>query len=136
MNRLVAVPIIVIGLLLSVGCSPPGVEEAQVDFCQALDNYRDSVAQLQDINEQTTIDELNGIRDSVVESRENLLDSATTLREARLRYTESAWEALQKEFENIPGEATLGETAPSVRGQVAVLLTEIDRMNNVSCERR
>lgn len=136
MNRVAVVSLIVIVLLLSVGCTAPGIEEAQVDFCQALDNYRDSVAQLQDINEQTTIDELNGIRDSVVESRENLLHSATALREARLRYTESAWEALQKEFADIPGEATLGETAPSIRGKVAVLLTEIDRMNNVSCERR
>ena len=136
MNRLKVVPIIVIGLLLLAGCAPPGIEEAQVEFCQALDRYRDTTALVQDISEQTTVAELNDLRDRVTEARQELLSAATTLHEARLRYAESAWQDWEKQVENVPGDATIGEAAPYLRGQVDVLITEIDRVSNISCERR
>lgn len=136
MKRLIAVPIIIIGIFLSVGCAPPGVERAQVEFCQALDMYRDITAQVQEISEESTVGELADLRQNITTARQELFDAATTLQEARMRYAESAWQDLEKQIGDVPGETTLGDAAPFLRGQVDVLLTEIDRVNNISCERR
>ena len=130
----------IIGMLLLlfmlVGCMQQSLGEAQVDFCQALDGYRDAVAELRDINADTTVDELNQARENVAQSREDLLDSASELRSARLRYTEDAFANLEEELDGIPGDTTLGEAANMARIEISVLLTEIDRVYNTSCGRR
>ncbi len=136
MQRLIAVPIIIIGILLSVGCVPPGVEQTRVEFCQALDNYREVTAQVQEITEGTTVAELADLGQHITTARQDLFEAGTALQEARMRYAESAWQDLEKQIGDVPGETTLGDAAPFLRGQVDVLLTEIDRVNNVSCERR
>jgi hypothetical protein len=123
-------------LILLVGCVSPSVGEAQVDFCRALYGYRDAVSELQDVNAQTTVDELKVIRENVAESHEELLDSAASLRSARLQYTEDAFANLEEELSGIPGETTLGEAADKMRIEISVLLTEIDRVYNASCGRR
>ena len=123
-------------LFALVGCVQQSLGEAQVEFCLALDDYRDAVAELDDINPNTTIDELNQARENVAQSREELLDSAASLRQARLRYTEDAFENLEKELSDISGDATLGEAANTARIEIAALLTEIDRIYNISCSRR
>jgi hypothetical protein len=131
--------IIVVMLLLLCalpGCIQQSVGEAQVDFCQALDGYGDAVADLSDINAQTSVDELNTARENVAQSREELLDLAAALRTARLRYTEDAFANLEEELADIPGDTTLGEAANMARIEIAVLLTEIDRVYNISCGRR
>ena len=122
-------------LFMLAGCLQQSLGEAQVDFCQALDGYYNAVAELRDINEQTTVDELNAARENVAQSRDELLDSATNLREARLRYTEDAFANLEEELSSIPGDTTLGEAANKARIEIAVLLTEIDRVYNVNCGR-
>ena len=130
---------IIIGmvLLLSMLAScQQSLGEAQVEFCQELNDYRDAVAELRDINAQTSVDELNEARENVAQSREELLNSAAALRKARLRYTEDAFENLEKELADIPGDTTLGEAADMARIEIAVLLTEIDRVYNISCGRR
>ena len=131
--------IIVVMLLLLCalpGCIQQSVGEAQVDFCQALDGYGDVVAELRDINANTTVDELNQARENVAKSRDELLNSAAELRKARLRYTEDAFANLEEELADIPGDTTVGEAANRARIEIAVLLTEIDRVYNISCGRR
>lgn len=123
-------------LFALVGCVQQSLGEAQVEFCLALDDYRDAVAELDDINPNTTIDELNQARENVAQSREELLDSAAALRQARLRYTEDAFENLEKELADISGDAALGEAANTAHIEIAALLTEIDRIYNISCSRR
>ena len=82
------------------------------------------------------MDELNTARENVAQSREELLDLAAALRTARLRYTEDAFANLEEELADIPGDTTLGEAANMARIEIAVLLTEIDRVYNISCGRR
>ena len=123
-------------LFALVGCVQQSLGEAQVEFCLALDDYRDAGAELDDINPNTTIDELNQARENVAQSREELLDSAAALRQARLRYTEDAFENLEKELADISGDAALGEAANTAHIEIAALLTEIDRIYNISCSRR
>ena len=130
---------IVLFILLSIvitGCVSKSLEEAQVDFCQALEAYGEAVQELQNVNASTTDEELQSARDNLVEAQEDLKDAAGDLREARIRTAEDAWENTQGAIDDISGDATLGEAAATIRGQAVILATEINKILNISCGRR
>ncbi len=118
------------------GCIQQSVGEAQVDFCQALVAYGETVQALQNVNHSTTVEELQAVRDNVSEARDAVGDAAVDLRETRIRSAENAWENTQEAINDISGDATLGEAAATVRGQALILATEIDKISNLSCGRR
>ena len=135
MKNKITISILLLSIFLVTGCSP-SLEEAQVDFCQALVAYGDAVDELQLVNDSTTVDQLQLARDDVADAREDLKNAAGNLREARLRAAENAWENAQEAVKEISGDATLGEAAANIRGQAAVLATEIDRITSITCGRR
>ena len=135
MKSRIVISILLLSMFVVTGCSK-SLEEAQVDFCQALVTYGTAVRQLQNVNPSTTVDELQSARDEVANAREDVKDAAGDLREARLRAAEDAWENTQEAIDDISGDATLAQAAASIRGQAFILATEIDRISNISCGRR
>ena len=135
MKRKILIAILLLLMLVVTGCSK-SLEEAQVDFCQALVAYGDAARELQNVNASTTVEALQSARDDVADARQDVKDAAGDLREARLRAAEDAWENTQEAIDDISGDATLGEAAATVRGQAIILATEIDRISSVSCGRR
>ena len=135
MKSRITISILLLAMIVATGCSK-SLEEAQVDFCQALVDYGAAVRQLQNVNASTTVEELQSARDDVIGDREDVKDTAGDLREVRLRAVEDAWESTQEAVDDISGDATLGEAAATVRGQAFILATEIERINNISCGRR
>lgn len=119
-----------------VSCSPQSVEEAQVEFCQALVAYGQAVEALQNINADTTVAELQTAHDNVTEARQVVVDTFVDLREAQVGRAEEAWADTQAEINDISGDATLGEAAATIRSQAFILATEIERVRNISCGRR
>ena len=128
--------ILLLTIFVITGCVSKSLEEAQVDFCQALVAYGEAVQELQNVNASTTVEELQSARDDVADAREDLMDAAGDLREARLRAAEDAWENSQEAINDISGDATLGAAAATIRGQAVILATEIDKITSVSCGRR
>ena len=135
MKSRITISLLLLSILVVTGCSK-SLEEAQVDFCQALVAYGEAARELQNVNASTTVEEVEAARDDVVGAREDVSNAAGDLREARLRSAEAAWENTQEAINDIPGDATLGEAAATVRGQALILATEIDKIRNVSCGRR
>ena len=135
MKSKIVIAILLFSMIVATGCSK-SLEEAQVDFCQALVAYGEAVRELQNVNASTTIEELQSARDAVADARDAVGDAAVDLREARIRSAENAWENTQEAINDISGDATLGEAAATVRGQAAILATEIERIANISCGRR
>ena len=130
------IAILLLSMFVVTGCISKSLEEAQVDFCQALVAYGDAVQALQNVNHSTTVEELQAARDNVSDARDAVGDAAVDLREARIRSVENAWENTQEAINDISGDATLGEAAAIVRRQALILATEIDKISNVSCRRR
>ena len=135
MKNKIIILIFILSIFVVTGCSK-SLEEAQVDFCQALVTYGESVNELQNVNASTTVEELQSARDDVADALQEVKDSAGDLREARLRAAEGAWENTQDAIKDISGDATLGEAAATIRGQAVILATEIDKITNISCGRR
>lgn len=136
MKSRIAISILLLSMFAVTGCVSKSLEEAQVDFCQALVAYGEAVRELQNVNASTTVEELQSARDNVADARDAVWDAAGGLREARIRSAESAWENTQEAINDIPGDATLGEAAATIRGQAAILATELERIGNRSCARR
>lgn len=136
MKSKIRISILLLSILVVTGCVSQSLEEAQVDFCQALVAYGEAVQELQNVNASTSVDELQSARDDVADALEDVKGTAGDLREARLRTAEDAWENAQEAIKDISGDATLGEAAATIRGQAVILATEIDRITSVSCGRR
>ena len=136
MKSRIAISILLLLMLVVTGCTSQSLEEAQVDFCQALVAYGEAVRELQNVNDSTTVEELQSALDDAADARNAVGDAAVDLREARTRSAENAWENTQAAINDISGDATLGEAAATVRGQAAILLAEIERIGNISCGRR
>jgi hypothetical protein len=135
MKSRIVISLLLLLMLVATGCSK-SLEEAQVDFCQALAAYGEAVRELQNVNASTTVEELQSARDDVADARQDVTDAAGDLREARLRAAEDAWENTQEAIDDISDDATLAAAAATVRGQAIVLATEIDKITSVSCGRR
>jgi hypothetical protein len=135
MKSKIVISILLLSMLVITGCSK-SLEEAQVDFCQALGAYGAVVRELQNVNASTTVEELQSARDDVADAQEDVKDAAGDLREARLRAAEDAWDNTQEAIDDISGDATLGQAAATVRGQALILATEIDKIASVTCGRR
>ena len=135
MKSRIVISLLLLLMLVDTGCSK-SLEEAQVDFCQALAAYGEAVRELQNVNASTTVEELQSARDDVADARQDVTDAAGDLREARLRAAEDAWENTQEAIDDISDDATLAAAAATVRGQAIVLATEIDKITSVSCGRR
>jgi hypothetical protein len=135
MKSRIVISLLLLLMLVVTGCSE-SLEEAQVDFCQALGAYGAAARELQNVNASTTVEELQSARDDVADARGDVMEAAGDLREARIRAAEDAWENAQGSINDISGDATLGEAAATVRGQAIILVTEIERISNISCSRR
>jgi hypothetical protein len=136
MKSRITISLLLLSIFVVTGCVSKSLEEAQVDFCQALVAYDEAVHDLQNVNANTTVEELQSARDAVADALEDVKDSAGDLREARLRTAEGAWENTQEAIKDISGDATLGEAAATIRGQAVILATEIEKITSVSCGRR
>ncbi len=136
MKSRITISILLLSMFVVTGCISKSLEEAQVDFCQALVTYGEAVRDLQKVNASTSVDELQTARDTVSEARVAVGDAAVDLSDARIRSAEDAWENTQDAISDISGDATLGEAAATVRGQAVILATQIERISNISCGRR
>jgi outer membrane murein-binding lipoprotein Lpp len=136
MKSKITISILLLSMFVITGCISKSLEEAQVDFCQALVAYGAAVDELQNVNVSTTVEELQSASDDAADAREDVKDAAGDLREAKLRASEDAWDNTQEAIDDISGDATLGQAATTVRGQAFILATEINKITNISCGRR
>jgi hypothetical protein len=136
MKHKITISILLLSIFVLAGCVSQSLEEAQVDFCQALEAYGEAVQELQNVNANTTVDELQSARDNVADALDEVISTGGNLRDARLRAAENAWEDTQESIKDISGDATIAEAAAKIRGQAAILATEIDRITSISCGRR
>jgi outer membrane protein assembly factor BamD (BamD/ComL family) len=114
MKSRITISLLLLSMFVVTGCISKSLEEAQVDFCQALVAYGEAARELQNVNASTAVEELQSAVDDVADARDAVGDAAVDLREARIRSAENAWENTQE----------------------VILVTEIERIGNISCGRR
>jgi hypothetical protein len=67
MKSRILISILLLAMFVVTGCTSKSLEEAQVDFCQALVAYGEAVGELQNVNDGTTVEELQSARDDAAD---------------------------------------------------------------------
>jgi hypothetical protein len=125
----------VAALLLLVACDDePTQAEAEQQFCDDVGAYLAALGELRDVDENTTIDEFDQIRENVLTAHDNMLASAQQLRYTRVDDLEEAESNLRSAIEDIDDDATLQEARSSIEDEVDEVAQQTSQvLNDVDC---
>lgn len=97
--------------------------EAQQGLCTALGEFDVAVANLRDLNVNSTVEQWQESRDAVREEWDDVREQATDVQEARYDEVESAYDDLESALDDVPDDATVGEAMQQVAPQLAAVQT-------------
>ena len=119
----------VLGLVLAVGCEEELTpEEAEDQLCQDLAEFAVAVAQLQQVEPGTTVDELQTMKDDVAAAFETVKESAAEVAGVRIDDLEQAEANLEGAINGIPGDATIQEALGMIQDDVAAVVLAWDEL--------
>ena len=126
--------------LVMAACQPVTVQEAQQDveeaeseLCASIQAYHDSVAALEAVTPETTVDEVKELEQASDEAYAAMIEAAADLQVAEVQVVESAVEELKNTLADVSGEATLGEVSASIQASAAAVREAVDQLDQVAC---
>ena len=109
MRSLIGVLMLVLTMVVAA-CQPvsvqeaqQGVEEAESALCASIQAYDESVAALEAVTAETTVDELDGLNQAADDAYAAMIEAAADLQAAELQAVESAVSELKNALTNVPG---------------------------------
>lgn len=133
--------LLVVLMVLMAGCSTPAVPEAQQEvkaaetaLCVSVKAYAASVEALSKVTPETTVAELNTLKDAVAKTYEAMVGSWAELQESEVQVVESAVAAFNDVLKQTPpGDATLGEVANTIQASAATVKAAVDQLSQTAC---
>jgi hypothetical protein len=113
-------------------CAPP-IDKAKARFCQDLGAYGEAVIALRQVDENTTVDELQTAINAVVDAYGRLFRSAEDLRLSQIDALQEANNNLIKTVEGVSGQSTLGEAEQAVQQAMAGTMAAYVAISNDVC---
>lgn len=114
MKKLILIPILTVLLLLLAACQP-SIDQAKANYCESLGNFAEAIANVRQIDENSTVDELKQAQQAVGEAWSALANSAGNLADAQFNEMEQAYRELERTVNDIPDDATVAEALEAVR---------------------
>lgn len=126
-HRLVA-----IALLLSIvaGCSAPNVPtlgDGQRAVCESLNALRTSVVNLSDIDPNTNVEQLRGMRENVGNLVEAARRANTVLQNQSITEMVTAYEDFSRTVDGLNAEQTVGDAATALRASADQVIAALDQ---------
>ena len=121
--------------LAFVACDDePTQQEANEDFCDATAELVASLRNIQDLDSDSTLDEIDDARARARDAREDMIASAAGVVEAQLDDFDEAWDALQQAVDDLDEGATLSEALDDVQDEIDDVASEAAQLlNDVDC---
>lgn len=124
--------LIAIALLLSIvaGCSSPNVptlSDGQRAICESLNALRTSAANLGDIDPNTSIEQLRGMRESVGTLVEAARRANTVLQNQSITEMVTAYEEFSRTVDGLNTEQTVGDAATALRASADKVIAALDQ---------
>lgn len=105
--------------MMAVGCTAqPTVEDAQATYCQNLARLEQAIANFRGLSANSTVDDLKEATDRVKTAYNDVKASAADLKTVKVDALDQAYNDLDKAIRDVPNNATLGEAAASLQGNV------------------
>lgn len=132
--------LILAGLLMAsmvafVACDDePTQQEANEDFCDATSELVASLRNIQDLDSDSTLDEIEDARTRARDARENMIAAASGVTEARLDEFNEAADVLQQAVDDLDEGATLSDALDDLQDEIDDVATEAAQLlNDVDC---
>lgn len=125
--RLVA---IVLLLSIAVGCGAPNVptlSDGQRAVCESLNALRTSTVSLSDIDPNTSIEQLRGMRESLANLVEAARRANTVLQSQSINEMVTAYEDFSRAVDGLNTEQTVGNAATALRASGDKVLAALDQ---------
>lgn len=132
MRIITSITLFVFSLVLLSACGPT-LDEARVRFCEELGAYGQAVVQLRQLDETSTVDDLNQAQVAVADSWKELQSAAANLQEAQIAELQQANDTLSNTVNSISGEATLGEAGATVRQATLETMAAYNDIMTTTC---
>jgi hypothetical protein len=137
---ILAVVLMSVIALVMAACQPVTVPEAQQEveeaesaLCASIQAYHDSVAALEAVTPETTVEELKELEQASDEAFAAMIEAAAEVQEAEVQLVESAVDELKVTLASIPSDATLGEVSPTIQASAAAVREAVDQLDQVAC---
>ena len=113
----------------------PTQEEANKEFCDDMGEFVASLRVIEDLNRDSSIEDVEAARERARTAYENILESAVGVVEVQIDDLQDAYDELLAAVDSIDDEATIEEALDSVDDEVANVATEAGIVfNDVDCE--
>jgi hypothetical protein len=97
-----------------VACGGPSVEDPEAALCEDLNALATALQGLDQLTDQSTVDELEAAKADITSAYQAVQSSATAVGEARIGELETAYADYESTVDSISGDSTLGEAAATV----------------------
>jgi hypothetical protein len=119
-------------LLLSIvtGCSTPNVpalSDGQRAVCESLNALRTSAVSLRDIDPNTSIEQLRGMRENVGNLVEAARRANTVLQNQSITEMVTAYDGFSRTVDGLNTEQTVGEAAATLRTSADQVLAALEQ---------
>jgi uncharacterized protein YcfL len=125
--RLVAIALL---LSIAVGCSAPNVptlNDGQRAVCESLNALRTSAVSLRDIDPNTSIEQLRGMRESVGNLVEAARRANTVLQNQSITEMVTAYDGFSRTVDGLNTEQTAGDAATALRASADQVLAALEQ---------
>ncbi len=121
-----------VALLLSIaaGCSAPNVptlSDGQRAVCESLNALRTAAVSLRDIDPNTSIEQLRGMRESLANLVEAARRANTVLQNQSITEMVTAYEDFSRTVDGLSTEQTVGGAATALRASGDKVLVALDQ---------
>jgi len=111
----------------------PGVDEAKANYCDKLGAFGKAVVDLRQIDENSTLQDLQDSAAAAEDSLAELSDASAKLKTAQIGGVQKAFENLQSTISDVPSDASLGEAQIMVKQAVLDTLAQILETTRTEC---
>ncbi len=105
------------------------VEATVAALCQNLVTLEQSIAALSNVTASTQVSDIKAAREAIQNAYDDVVSSANEVQKERLEDLEKANDDLKSAIDDLPDNATLGDAAAAIEGQVAVVRAARDEVS-------
>jgi outer membrane murein-binding lipoprotein Lpp len=119
-------------VLLLAGCVT--IDQARTNYCESLGSFAQAAAGMRQIDENSTIDDVEDARNEVARAWNDLANSAGNYKDAQYNALEDAYKDFENALDDIPGDATLADAQAIVHESALNLVASYVNIASTTCE--
>ena len=119
-------------VLLLAGCVT--IDQARTNYCESLGDFGQAVVAMRQIDENSTIDDVENAQKAVASAWNDLARAAGNYKDAQYDALEDAFKEFEDAIDDIPRDATLADAQVTVHESALNLVASYVDIATTTCE--